>query len=155
MISLEYFICCNICNYVEHNLEYEIKVKATEVVMKKQLVLISVNLNFSLRKDGRDDDGRRYGDGRILTMSGVPPALSPASEGTPGVPSSEYNRGGIVHQCPYCFKRFGLRTDLRRHLRTHTGEKPFACSVCNFRTALKGNLKRHMIRFHGVESGFE
>lgn len=40
-IGIEYFICCNICNYVEHNLEYEIKVKATEVVMKKYLVLIS------------------------------------------------------------------------------------------------------------------
>ncbi|KAK7080588.1 hypothetical protein SK128_000480 [Halocaridina rubra] len=54
------------------------------------------------------------------------------------------------HQCPYCFKIFGLRTDLKRHLRTHTGEKPFVCKYCDFRTALKGNLKRHFILVHNT-----
>ena len=28
-------------------------------------------------------------------------------------------------------------------MRTHTGEKPFACSDCDYRTSDKGNLRKH------------
>ncbi|MPC51077.1 Chorion transcription factor Cf2 [Portunus trituberculatus] len=68
-----------------------------------------------------------------------------------GLPLPDLAGCRLGHQCPICFKKFGLKSDLRRHIRTHTGEKPFACNFCSFRTALKGNLKRHLARFHSTD----
>jgi hypothetical protein len=33
-------------------------------------------------------------------------------------------------------------------MRTHTGDKPFACTVCEYRAARKGDLTKHMKRKH-------
>ena len=33
-------------------------------------------------------------------------------------------------------------------MRTHTGEKPFACPHCDYRAATKGTLNRHIKRLH-------
>lgn len=50
--------------------------------------------------------------------------------------------------CPVCPKGFRSKLDMERHLRTHTGEKPFKCPYCPHRSATKGNLKAHMRHIH-------
>lgn len=50
--------------------------------------------------------------------------------------------------CPLCPKGFRSKLDMERHLRTHTGEKPFKCPYCPHRSATKGNLKAHMRHIH-------
>ncbi len=50
---------------------------------------------------------------------------------------------GSGYKCGFCGKRFPLKGDIRRHTRTHTGEKPYKCDVCGKSFRLKHHLKGH------------
>lgn len=56
--------------------------------------------------------------------------------------------GSGDYACGYCGKNFVAPAFLRRHIRSHTGEKPFKCPHCDFRATQKGNLNSHIINRH-------
>ena len=45
--------------------------------------------------------------------------------------------------CAFCMRRFWSAEDLRRHMRTHSGERPFQCEVCSRKFTLKHSMLRH------------
>lgn len=45
--------------------------------------------------------------------------------------------------CAFCVRRFWSTEDLRRHMRTHSGERPFQCGVCMRKFTLKHSMLRH------------
>ncbi|CAO1407117.1 unnamed protein product [Diamesa hyperborea] len=45
--------------------------------------------------------------------------------------------------CAFCLRRFWSTEDLRRHMRTHSGERPFCCDVCFRKFTLKHSMLRH------------
>ncbi|XP_066969974.1 zinc finger and BTB domain-containing protein 14-like isoform X9 [Macrobrachium rosenbergii] len=64
-----------------------------------------------------------------------------------------YGSGLKVHTCPFCSYSNLLKESVTRHIRTHTGEKPFACPYCSSQFARRDILKIH-IRTHTGEKPF-
>eukprot|EP00300_Choanocystis_sp_HF-7_P023883 c2526_g1_i1.p1 GENE.c2526_g1_i1~~c2526_g1_i1.p1 ORF type:complete len:577 (+),score=83.29 c2526_g1_i1:37-1767(+) len=61
--------------------------------------------------------------------------------------------GEKPYSCQFCGKQFSRTDNLAEHVRTHTGEKPHKCEVCGNRFAASGNLTAH-IRTHSGERPF-
>ncbi|KAF7300222.1 hypothetical protein MKEN_01346000 [Mycena kentingensis (nom. inval.)] len=85
---------------------------------------------------------------------GTPPPYQPGS--AQGGAGSELKTKAFI--CPLfsCGRLFKRMEHLRRHLRTHTMERPFACPRCNKRFSRSDNLNQHVrthVRAEGLSSG--
>ncbi|XP_031134170.2 zinc finger protein 407 [Sander lucioperca] len=61
----------------------------------------------------------------------------------------EENQGSV---CKYCGKVCKSSNSMAflAHIRTHTGSKPFMCTICNFATAQLGDARNHVKRHLGM-----
>ncbi|KAF2368661.1 Zinc finger C2H2-type, partial [Trinorchestia longiramus] len=97
-------------------------------------------------------------------MLGIPPSLNPgASLPLPNrspsrsFPSPSMSLRDSTHMeensanrvtCPYCVKSFKWPCLLQRHLRIHTGERPFRCPFCTYAAAQKFDVTKHIMTRH-------
>jgi len=59
--------------------------------------------------------------------------------------------GEKAFECTVCNKRFSRSALLTWHSRIHTGVKPYQCSLCGKVFRLSGVLRTHMRRLHSTE----
>uniref|UniRef100_A0A668AVE7 Zinc finger protein 236 n=1 Tax=Myripristis murdjan TaxID=586833 RepID=A0A668AVE7_9TELE len=104
----------------------------------------------------------------VQSQSNGTPRQSQSTEGAtadskkvPGQdkPAKERKRSSIReengvrwHGCPYCSKEFKKPSDLVRHIRIHTHEKPFKCKQCFRAFAVKSTLTAHMKTHTGIKA---
>ncbi|XP_077170689.1 zinc finger protein 784 [Paroedura picta] len=90
----------------------------------------------------------------VQPWEGESPACFPFQDPEPYTQHSQSALDSKPFLCFACPKQFRRATDLKEHLRVHTGERPFGCSVCGKRFTQSSALATHR-RLHTGEKPFE
>lgn len=67
-----------------------------------------------------------------------------------GVPLGKVKKVPQCYICDVCGKVYSSKFSLERHVRCHTGERPYQCEVCEFTTSYREHMQRHMTSVHLV-----
>ncbi|CAL4088143.1 unnamed protein product, partial [Meganyctiphanes norvegica] len=92
--------------------------------------------------------GGGVGIGGIFTQDLLPVSNWLTNKLVSNLYEGESRNAGRVHVCPVCFHKFESPYKLNRHLRIHTGERPFSCPHCPHRSSRKDALQHHVLAKH-------
>jgi uncharacterized Zn-finger protein len=121
-------------------------------------IVPSLNSLNNFRYETRDPNHNGYNSPnhesalKSLTVQGgisKPTSSSNSTLDTNGIPTASPRRDRTRNDtCEYCGKVFKNCSNLTVHRRSHTGEKPYKCELCNYACAQSSKLTRHM-KTHG------
>jgi len=94
---------------------------------------------------GSMPDHRRLGLDSLGRNKPKPPKPRPRLLGNGGGGGCQGDQGKkMMHHCQICNRGFLNKSNIKVHLRTHTGEKPFGCEHCSKAFRQKAHLLKHM-----------
>ncbi|KAG6463465.1 hypothetical protein O3G_MSEX013887 [Manduca sexta] len=101
------------------------------------------------RSDEEEDEEGLVASTSEGNNSGSDENKSESDTTQPPKKKSAYSLAPNRVSCPYCHRKFPWSSSLRRHVLTHTGQKPFKCPHCPLLFTTKSNCDRHLLRKHG------
>ncbi|XP_045505492.1 ras-responsive element-binding protein 1-like isoform X2 [Colias croceus] len=101
------------------------------------------------RSDEEEDEEGLVASTSEGNVSGSDENKSESDTNQPPKKKSAYSLAPNRVSCPYCHRKFPWSSSLRRHVLTHTGQKPFKCPHCPLLFTTKSNCDRHLLRKHG------
>lgn len=95
-------------------------------------------------KLSEEDDMEGFVEDRVLMgNSSIPTSLIHRGAVASAAAGGRKRKSQTPQQCPVCQKIIHGAGKLPRHMRTHTGEKPFECSACGVRFTRYRNLQQN------------
>ena len=95
-----------------------------------------------------DPDLAKTDSEKMLLSSAVEKVRVESEEGQSPTKRKEVHMNQC-HQCDYSFKK---PSDLIRHIRTHTGERPYKCDICSKAFTVKSTLNTHIKTHSGSKN---
>ncbi|XP_038606133.1 zinc finger and BTB domain-containing protein 46 isoform X2 [Tachyglossus aculeatus] len=123
-------------------------------VANLRAALMSKNSLLSLKADMLGDDSSLLfeylpkGTHSLSPLSALAMGLSPGSEFEPTTFRPGLNEFTVIRKkfkCPYCSFSAMHQCILKRHMRSHTGERPYPCEICGKKFTRREHMKRHTL----------
>ncbi|KAL3891878.1 hypothetical protein ACJMK2_004120 [Sinanodonta woodiana] len=133
--------------------KYQLK---SDTLEQQGLKLVYIKQTGDLSDDGSSNSGKPKFPLTKSHQQAVDKLLQKASgENISGRKRKHPQKPGR-HVCTYCGRRCAKPSVLEKHVRAHTGERPYPCLVCGFSFKTKSNLNKHCkSRAHAIKTNFE